>query len=439
MARTPTKNKQSGIGVGTAELRDRLPTRREPYWVEIAPGTAVGYYKGGRDVGWFVRQRIEGAYRKQRIGTPDDAVAADGDVVLTYRDAVKRAVNLQLEDRQLLPRHYGDGLTLNEVFDEYLADRQVTPGGRLNRVMAATTAVVSEQAWGRHARAGIGTRLVTALDAKTLKAWHAKMATIAPTVRYKVQPFDPADPEQVRGRRATANRILTIAKAALAWARQNDKLSNDMPDWWRNVPPFALGDDPVPRMLTNEEITLLLNTAPLDLREILKGALMTGARYGELGSLRVRDYDADHGTVRIDQHKTYKTLQQPLTGEGVALFDRLTAGRAKDAFLFTRADGSPWAKKDVIRPMRATVEATGLEDVSFKTTRATYGKLLLMATKDLELVAKALGHSDSRITRKHYAALLPSEVRAGIAMMPALGFDEDRKVSSIRARRRTAA
>ena len=91
----------------------------------------------------------------------------------------------------------------------------------------------------------------------------------------------------------------------------------------------------------------------------------------------------------------------------------------------------PWGQKDAIRPTRLTMIAADLGDASFKTTRATYGKLLLIATKDIELVAKALGQSDSRITRKHYAAILPSEVKAGIGLLPSLGFDTESNVVPI--------
>ena len=82
--------------------------------------------------------------------------------------------------------------------------------------------------------------------------------------------------------------------------------------------------------------------------------------------------------------------------------------------------------------MAAAVEAAKLEGVSFKTARATYGKLLLVATRDLELVAKALGHSDSRITRKHYARYLPSELARGVAKLPRLGVDTGTKVARLR-------
>ena len=440
MARNPAKNRQTGVRISTAEARGKLAIRREPYWVEIVPGTAVGYAKGARDVSWFVRQRDGGIYRKQRIGTPDDHAKADGEVVLSYAHAIRLATTTQLQERRApAPRHYADGLTLNQVFDDYIEQRQVTPGGRFNRVMPETTAGMSNLAWRRHAREGIGAKLVTALDAKAMRKWHAGMATTAPTAGGKVQAFDQTDPEQVRSRRATANRILTMAKAALSWARKHDALPADMPDWWRNVSPFGLGDDPIPRMLERDEITRLLNAAPPALRTLLTGALMTGCRYGELCAMRVASYDPDNEAVRVYQSKSYKTFVQPLTREGVALFDRLTAGRSKDEFVFTRADGTPWAKGSALRPMHELVTAAGLDDVSFKTTRATYGKLLLIATKDIELVAKALGHSDSRITRKHYAALLPSEIRAGIAKLPALGIATDDKVSRIGKKRQGKA
>ncbi|MDR7098616.1 hypothetical protein J2X04_000963 [Lysobacter niabensis] len=331
MARAPTKNKQTGIRINSAEARAKLALCADnaPYWVTITPGTALGYYKGARDACWYVRQRVGSRYVKRRIGTADDHVKADGQVVLNHAQAVSLAVTTQLEERKPAPRHYSDGMTLNQVFDDYIKQRQTTPGGRFNRVLPQSTALMSTQVWGRHARKGIGEKLVTALDAKALRKWHAGMAAVPPTVRGKAQKFDPADPEQLRSRRSTANRVLTMAKAAMSWARQHDGLPDDMPDWWRNVSPFGLGDDPIPRMLDTEEISALLNKAPTDLRLLLQGALMTGCRYGELRTMRTRDFDPDHHTVTIRQSKTYKTLIQPLTPEGVRLFNSLTAGGSR--------------------------------------------------------------------------------------------------------------
>jgi integrase len=227
-----------------------------------------------------------------------------------------------------------------------------------------------------------------------------------------------------------------MVKAALTRAWKHDRdFPKDLPTYWTKVEPYALGEEPEPRMLDMSEVTRLLNASPDDLRTLLQGALMTGARRGELIALTVRNYDPDTRTLRIYQSKTQKTLTQPLTPEGVALFESLTAGRDPEAPIFTRADGNGWARGDVIRPMRAAVEAAKLEDVSFKTTRATYGKMLLVATKDIEMVAKALGHSDSRITRKHYARYLTDDLARGIAQLPALGMTTNSKMTRIAVRK----
>ncbi|WP_166207193.1 tyrosine-type recombinase/integrase [Cognatiluteimonas telluris] len=374
-----------------------------------------------------MRQREGDGYRAQRLGTPDDQAAADGAVVLSYAQAVRLATTTQLEARTARPKHYGDGQTLDAVMADYFDSHLAGKGSE----------TISRQSYRLHAGA-LGPKLITALSADTLRKWHRAIASRAPTNRGKVMPFDPADPEQARARKATANRVLSIVKAGLNFAWRNETLPAELPTFWQKVEPFELGDDPPPRMLERGEITRLLNAAPVDLRDLLTAALMTGGRYSEIRRLQVRDYSPDHSTVRIYQSKTGKTLLQPLTAEGVAFFDRVTAGKAPTAPIFTKADGEPWGQSDANKPVRAAVEAARLDDVSFKTTRATYGKLLLLATKDLEMVAKALGHSDSRVTRKHYAQYLPNEVAKAVAKMPRLGVMVGEKVSRIDGKKRRA-
>ncbi len=398
----------------------KLPPRKEPYWRQIVPGTFVGYYRGARGAAWLVRQREAAGYRAQRLGTPDDHTEADGAVVLTYAQAVRMATTTQLEARTARPKHYADGQTLDAVLEDYFDSHLAGKGSE----------VISRQSYKLHADT-IGGKLVTALAADTLRKWHKAIAARAPTNRGKVMPFDPSDPEQARARKATANRVLSIVKAGLNYAWRDEKLPADLPTFWNKVSPFELGDDAPPRMLERDEIKRLLSAAPFDLRDLLTASLMTGARYSEIRRLQVRDYSPDHATVRIYQSKTGKTLLQPLTAEGVSFFDRTTAGKAPVAPIFTRADDTTWGQSDANKPMKAAVTAAKLTDVSFKTMRATYGKLLLLATKDLEMVAKALGHSDSRITRKHYAQYLPNEVAQAVAKMPRLGVMMGDKVSRI--------
>lgn len=419
----------------TTDARLRLKPRKEPYWRQIVPGTFLGLAKGSRASSWIVRQRQGSGYAAQRIGTPDDHASADGAVVLTYAQAVRKATEVQVEKREPAPRHYADGQTLNQIVEDYIQHRTETPGGRTGRVMSDDNATATRQVWARYS-GRLGASLVTALDAKALRTWHTDIAKTPPTKRGKVLEFNPKDPEQVRARQQTANRVLTVVKAALTHARNSDSLPDTLPDFWRRVLPFHIKDEALPRMMDTAEVTRLLNASPSDLRDLLMGALMTGARYGELAALLVSAYSSETGTVRISQGKTGKVLTQPLTTEGRRFFDRISAGRPGKDLMFRRLDGQAWTKSMAAKPVKVAAKNAGVPDVSFKATRATYGKLLLLATnKDIETVAKALGHSDSRITRKHYAALLPSEVAEGIAKLPSLGLEPDTKINKLNPKR----
>lgn len=423
---TALRRKHRSAKLGSANARAKLKIQKEPHWEAISRSIALGYYKGESSRTWILRVRAGKRYQKLSIGTPDDIEPADGSVVLSHAQAGARAYAKAIEITEgkssTTRTHRGDGVTLNSVMERYIEDYL---GGRGSET-------ITRLQWKRHIEPGIGRKMVTALDDADLRKWLKGLIAKPPTIRGKAQEFDPADPDQLRRRKATANRILTMVKAALNWGRNEGKLiPADLPTWWRDVKPFALGEEPEPRMLDTSEVKRLLNAAPPDLRTLLQGALMTGARRSELIGLRCRAFDPETRTLRIYQHKTGKTLTQPLTPDGAALFDSLTSGRAPDEPIFRREDGQPWAPGDIQKPMAAAVAAAKLEDVSFKTMRATYGKMLLVATKDIELVAKALGHSDSRVTRKHYARYLTDDLARGIAKMPSLGIMFDRKVTRI--------
>lgn len=374
----------------------------------------------------------DGGYEQQRIGAADDLRGgADGEVSLDYAAAIARARACAAGDEVVAPKHRADGPTVDDAVAYYLSEHRMADSSRRNALGF----------WRTHGGtlAGVSVRRLTA---ETLRRWHAGIAAKPRMIRGPAGtrcalPFDASDAEQVRRRRASANRVLTVVKAALAFAWRADRLPGVEPSW-QKVQPFERVDadhDRPPRMLDQDEIRRLLNAAEPDLRRLLSAALHTGCRYGELCTLRVRDFEADHAVIRVAQHKTGKMLVQPLSGEGAQFFEGLAAGRAPDDHLLLRANGRPWQRGDQARAMRAAGMRARLEEVTFKVTRATYGKLLLIATRDLELVAKALGHADSRITRRHYAALLPSEVAAGIARLPRLGTASEGKVRRLRGKR----
>jgi integrase len=406
----------------TREARSRLDARKQPYWKQIVPGLFVGYVKQRRVNTWTTKRLVAGKYIWERLGSADDFMAADGEVVLSYRQAVTAAQDRATALRGAGPRYHGDGVTVDAALDRYFTER--------HGANATSHAIGSDElAAARYIRPVFGHRLVSSLSDAELRHWQLSIANALPTVRgkgagvRKAREVDLSDPAVRRKRNNTTNRVWSVLRAALTLAWREPRNGIASRDAWERIKPLKVDSLGPPRMLELGEIRRLLDACTADFRPLLEAGLMTGARYGELVGLRVRDYDVDQQTVRIHQGKTGKTLYQPLTSEGARFFESVTRGKPSESLMFTRADGEPWGKSHQARPMSEAAGRAGLSDLSFKVTRATYGKLLLQVTQDIELVAKALGHSDSRITRKHYAQYLPNEVALALQKMPTLGVD----------------
>jgi integrase len=69
--------------------------------------------------------------------------------------------------------------------------------------------------------------------------------------------------------------------------------------------------------------------------------------------------------------------------------------------------------------------------------RHTHGSTLAMRGVPMGVIAKQLGHADTRMTEKHYAHLAPSYVADTIrAHFPTLGIADAAVVTTIERRRR---
>jgi hypothetical protein len=76
----------------TREARTRLAQSVHPYRHTIQTGLALGYYKGDHAGSWYVRRRVAGRYRVERLSDADDFADADGVNVLDFAQAQRRAL-----------------------------------------------------------------------------------------------------------------------------------------------------------------------------------------------------------------------------------------------------------------------------------------------------------------------------------------------------------
>lgn len=407
----------------TRSARERLAPRKEPYWRGIEAGLALGYRRGAAGGGtWLARILDAGRYREERLGRTDDTLPSNGADVLDFRQAQTKAVAWAARVRRIaagLEAHPGAApskpYTVEQAMADYLSDMK----GRGARSLGTTTT-----ASNAHIMPTLGAVPVTRLTRDKVRTWHRALATAPVRRRGKAEAPDPADADAPRRRQASANRILTILKAALNHARVEGRYVGP-DDAWKLAKPFRGADAPKVRYLSDHECVRLANACPPDFRALVTGALLTGCRYGELAAMRAADLDHQAGSVNIPRSKSGKPRHVVLSDEGRAFFARMTHGKPGDAPLFERdatdqqatrtapavMRRARWGASDQFRAMANACEAASIvPGISFHVLRHTYASRLAARAVPMPVIAQQLGHADTRMTERHYAHLAPSYV-----------------------------
>ncbi|WP_292528326.1 site-specific integrase [Methylocystis sp.] len=430
MART-VKNAK----IDTRSARAKLAERREPYWTVISAGCAVGYRRGSKGGTWVARLRDEsGKQNYEALGAADDARDADGLTVFTIQQAQERARAFFARKARELAGEFApeDGpYTVAKALDSYFAERERKGSKGLAKDRAAASARILPH---------LGETEVAKLTTKRLRDWQSALAT-APKLartgrmtrkRRKPVAIDPKDTDAVRARRSTANRTLTVLKAALNHAFHEGRVASD--DAWRKVKPFREADAPIIRFLTDDESRRLVNACDGPFRDLVRAALLTGCRYGELTRMRASDFSRETGTIAVRESKAGKPRHVALTDEGQHLFATLTAGKTGRDPIFVRDDGATWGPSHQQRPLDAASRRAKITPAAtFHILRHSYASALAMRAVPMGVIAAQLGHADTRMTEKHYAHLAPSYVAETVrGALPALGIVEQSNIAPLR-------
>jgi integrase len=185
------------------------------------------------------------------------------------------------------------------------------------------------------------------------------------------------------------------------------------------------------RHLTIAGAQRLMNASEEDFRKLVRSALLTGARFGELAAATVADFNPNGGgTLHIRTSKSGKARHIVLTEEGTTYFATLTAGRRPRDLLLPKADGGRWLKSHQTRPMKDACTNGAIDPpASFHVLRHTYASLMIMNGAPLMVVARNLGHADTRMVEKHYGHLAQSFISDAIrAAAPRFGIAAESNV-----------
>ena len=416
--------------------RLRLDARRKPYWRVLESGLHLGYRRTKEGGGSWVARRFigDGKYKEHVFGVADDLQSADGVTILTFFRRPGEGAGMVESGRARGPSGSRPSavLTLSlSTLEAYFVERARRGSKRVNKGRASSKARIMPELG--HGRAGPSSpRSASAIGNRP---WRPRQNSHAPgksRITARSHAVDLTDADAVRARRATANRILTVLKAALNHAFQESRIGSD--EAWRKVKPFREADAPVVHFLSDDECRRIVNACDGAFRNIVKGALLTGCRYSELARMRAGDFNAEAGTITVRESKSGKPRHVVLTDEGRALFAELTAGHAARDMVFVRDDGNAWGESHQQRPLEAASNHAKIEPTAtFHILRHSYASSLAMRGVPMGVIAAQLGHSDTRMTERHYAHLSPNYVADTVrAALPALGIVEKSSVEPLK-------
>jgi integrase len=410
------------------EQRSKLKPKQR-HFRDIGDGVALCYRRGAADRSgtWSVRIRGEDdRYALRSLGIADDYLPADGARVLSYRQASANAI--KEAERGPAPSY-----TVAKALDDYLA------WFREHRKSVTETEASIEA----HIRPAFLDRTVASLTTEDLKSWRDRLARQSARKRtrkgrkqaHKVAPEEVTEEERDearRARKASANRVLSTLKAVLNKAFEDGHVRDDTA--WRRVKPFPKVDSPRIRFLTEAEAVVLVNACTAEFRPLLRAALLTGARYGELIRMTVGDYNPTTKQLFVAPSKSGKPRHIPLNASGVELFKSLTTGRGTKNAMFVRADGEPWGKNHQQRPLSEACKRAKINPpLRFHEARHSYASALAQAGADLLTISKLLGHADTRITSRHYAHLCDKTLAHAVNnLLPGFGSVAPSNVEAIR-------
>jgi len=391
---------------------------------KIAPGGDVQKRIGkAEDKGWYLiyrkhksdragswqalwvdtaaKRRGENRRFKETIGPADDV---DGHG-LTFDEAKEKA---EAFCRRCMGREVDEGrpdnpesITVADVIADYFQHKEATgeraKGLAIYRSMADAWIVPK-----------LGSTSVTKLKLKKLNDWKIWFIGQPRRGNGYWQTKAPKTADEIRARKATCNRVITILRAALTHAvDNNDDLAREcVPYQWRNFKGFDKADGKREGTLASDDRQKLIKACDADFGLLVKAALLTGCRHGELRLAQAKHYQhtpKGNGYLLIpaDNAKSGRERKVKLTRAGAHFFYMQVTGKAPDDAIFTRTNGTPWRSGSQLKPMKKACADAGIAPLVFHELRHTRATALEAAGLDYMLIQLQMGHAIGGITETY--------------------------------------
>lgn len=199
---------------------------------------------------------------------------------------------------------------------------------------------------------------------------------------------------------STVNRHLSVLSSALTFAKKEL-------GWIQSNPAFNVSKMPEPqgriRYLSEDERNRLLDAIKKVSNPFLYPAVMvaisTGARRGEILSLRWADVDLNKGWAVLQKTKNGDRRGIPIRGKALDAMRDLYEHRQSDIFVFPNTTNS--GPFDIRRSWEKAIKQAGIENFRFHDLRHTCASYLMMNGCSLGEIADVLGHKTLQMVKRY--------------------------------------
>ena len=363
--------------IETITKRRKLKPRKTPYWHKISVGKYIGFYRTGDGGSWHARMLVNG----QRYFHP-----IDGDINSDYEEMLQLAYTW-FEQAIKLANPEKAKHTVKSVIEDYISYLRIEKSN--------DAAYRTDKQMEKHLLPVLGKTELKKLTTNQLKNWRDSLVKVD------------EDPEIIRKSKDSANRTLTMAKAAFNMAFNDGIVPSDVE--WRRVKPFKMAGANRKLFLTAKQVTTLIKHADGGLKKLIQAGAYIGARPGELTAALTRDFDPGQRTLQVSGKTGDRIIY--LSIEANKFFKSITKNSMPNALIFTQDDGSPWISNNYNRSFRKAVQASKLpSETVFYSLRHYHISIALKTGIQAQFLAENTGTS-IRMLEKHYGKFMKQDRR----------------------------
>jgi site-specific recombinase XerD len=373
--------------------RERLSTRREPYYVSLGSGRHLGFRKMSNSGSWLAKHRDEATGKRttKALGKFDHLPASERyDAAKTDAEIWFKLLNCGVERTDY---------TITDMCNGYVQYISTHRGEDADKDVARRFKqyVLNDEKFAN-------TEL-TKLKQKQVENWRTKLAKTPLKIQRKLREGE-ISPDPKFRTSSTLNRDMTCLRAALNWALERSWIQSDQP-WRIALKAIKNADKQRQLIVTREDVELMILKAKPEIVPFLQALTYLPLRPGALAKLTVSNFQQKESILKIGVDKNHSERRISLPPITSDFFKHQVKGRSPNEPLLPRANGKHWDNASWKVLVNEAAEAAGLSaEVTLYQFRHLAITSLAQNGADLLSVAK-LGGTSLRMIENYYGHLVP--------------------------------